>query len=125
MPSASPRLALDSLEDRCTPAGSQIPAGEFNWTQFAPDGRLAQLIWDGPNLVFRNRSGTGWAAETVARSDSGQESFDFRDAFAPFTRTAQLLFTPDNAAHVFAVLRPSEIDHFRREGGAWKKVETL
>ena len=62
----APRLRMETLEDRLTPAGTQIPAGEFNWTQYSPSGELAQLIWDGQALVYRTRSGNAWQPETVA-----------------------------------------------------------
>ena len=65
-PRSSPGLTLEQLEDRTTPAGSTIPAGEFNWMQFSPTGELAQLVWEGQTLVYRTRvanaSGSGSAS---------------------------------------------------------------
>ncbi len=51
----SPALRVEQLEDRLTPAGSVIPAGEFNWTQYSPTGELGQLVWNGGTLVYRAR----------------------------------------------------------------------
>ena len=48
---SSAGLRVEQLEDRLTPAGSYIPAGEFNWTQFSPSGELTQLVWEGQTLV--------------------------------------------------------------------------
>ena len=61
----APKLRAEQLEDRLTPAGSQIPAGEFNWTQFSPSGELAQLIWDGQSLVYRTRAANAWQPGSV------------------------------------------------------------
>src|SRR4051812_11395275 len=98
----APRLSVEPLEDRLTPAGTQIPAGEFNWTQFSPSGELAQLIWDGQALVYRTRAANAWQPETVTTSGTftaGQ--YDSRDQVQKASQSAQLVFTSDGTPHVF------------------------
>ena len=122
----APRLRAEQLEDRLTPAGSQIPAGEFNWTQFSPSGELAQLIWDGQALVYRTRAANAWQPETVATTGTFTAAqYDTRDQVQKATQSAQLVFTSDGTPHVF-FLDPqwvwqsneyqTKINHFARIG---------
>src|SRR5437588_8852690 len=95
-----PRLALEQLEDRTTPSGSQIPAGEFNWTQYSPTGTLGQLVWDGQTLVYRTRVNGGWQAENVATStDFTQPVYNSVDDLEKASQSAQLVYTADGTAH--------------------------
>src|SRR5438105_15228072 len=68
--SRPPGLLVEQLEDRLTPAGTTVPAGEFNWTQFAPTGELAQLVWEGQTLVYRTRVSNAWYEEPVATAST-------------------------------------------------------
>jgi hypothetical protein len=131
----APRLHVESLEDRLTPAGTQIPAGEFNWTQYSPSGELAQLIWDGQSLVYRTRSADAWHPETVATNGTFTATqYDSRDQVQKATQSAQLVFTSDGTPHVF-FLDPqwvwqsnayqTKINHFARVGGRWQQVESV
>src|SRR5262245_57149358 len=96
----SPRLGVEPLEDRTVPSGTQIPAGEFNWTQYSPTGTLGQLIWDGQILTYRTRLAGGWHAETVARSDDFTKlQYNSRDEAQTASQTAQLVYTADGTAH--------------------------
>jgi hypothetical protein len=129
------RLQVQQLEDRLTPAGSQIPAGEFNWMQFSPTGELGQLIWNGQALVYRTRAGTGWTSETVASSTAfTRPQYDTVDQVQAATQTAQLVYTSNGVPHVFFLekqyrwqtgLYQTLIRHYARTGGTWNLVETL
>src|SRR4051812_43513419 len=95
------RLNVEQLEDRLTPSSNQIPAGEFNWTQYSPTGTLGQLVWDGQTLVYRTRVGSNWRAETVATSDDFAKSqYGSIDDMQAASQTAQLVYTSDGTAHV-------------------------
>ena len=131
----APRLRVEPLEDRLTPAGTQIPAGEFNWMQYSPSGELAQLIWDGQALVYRTRAGDGWQPETVATAGTFTASqYDSRDQVQKASQSAQLVFTSDGTPHVF-FLDPqwvwqsnayqTKVSHFARVGGRWQQVESV
>src|SRR5436853_4466266 len=89
-------LQVEQLEDRLTPAGSVIPAGEFNWTQYSPTGELGQLVWNGGTLVYRARVAGAWQETAVAGSGSftaGQ--YNSPDEVETAAQTAQLVFTSD------------------------------
>src|SRR5215218_7686780 len=98
---SGPGLRFEQLEDRLTPAGSYVPAGEFNWPQFSPSGDLTQLVWSGQTLVFRTRAANTWYEEPVAAATAFTRSqYDTRDAVEKATQSAQLVFTADGTAHV-------------------------
>ena len=87
---------MEQLEDRLTPAGSVIPAGEFNWTQYSPTGELGQLVWNGGTLVYRARVANTWHETAVASSGTftgGQ--YNTTDQVQTASQTAQLVFTTD------------------------------
>lgn len=130
-----PGLLVEQLEDRLTPAGSVIPAGQFDWTQYSPTGTLAQLVWEGQNLVYRTRANSAWYDEPVATATTfTQSQYDSRDQVEKASRSAQLVFTADGTAHVF-LLDPSwvyqsnayqtVIRHYERTAGGWKLVESI
>ena len=130
------RLRIEELEDRCTPSGSQIPAGEFNWTQVSPGGSLTQLIWDGSTLVYRVRSGSNWTSETVAVENGTytRSSYSKPSEIEAASQAAQLLYTTDGTPHVFYLAQQwvqssygyqTQIVHMARQNGAWNKVETI
>src|SRR5262245_47115217 len=97
----SPGLLLEQLEDRTTPAGSTIPAGEFNWMQFGPSGELAQLVWEGQTLVYRTRVADSWQAEPVASAGTFTAAqYDSREQVQKASQSAQLVFTSDGTPHV-------------------------
>ncbi|HUR55714.1 MAG TPA: VCBS repeat-containing protein [Gemmataceae bacterium] len=131
----APRLSVEPLEDRLTPAGTQIPAGEFNWTQFSPSGELTQLIWEGQSLVYRTRAANAWQPETVATTGTFTATqYDTRDQVQKATQSAQLVFTSDGTPHVF-FLDPqwvwqsnayqTTVAHYARVGGRWQQVESI
>ena len=102
-PQSYARLQIELLEDRSTPSGSQIPAGEFNWTQVSPGGSLTQLVWEGSALVYRVRTGSTWSEETVA-IESGtftRASYDTPNQVEAATQSAQLVYTTDGTAARF------------------------
>ena len=134
-PSASAGLLVEQLEDRLTPAGSVVPAGEFNWTQYSPSGELAQLVWEGQNLVYRTRAAGAWYDQPVATATNfTQPQYDSRDQVQKASQSAQLVFTADGTPHVFH-LDPNwvyqsnafqtVIRHYARTGGSWHLVETV
>jgi hypothetical protein len=130
-----PGLLVEQLEDRLTPAGSQVPAGEFNWTQYSPTGELAQLVWDGQTLVYRSRAANAWHAEAVVTAGTyTQPRYDTRDQVQRASQSAQLVFTADGAPHVL-FLDPvwvggsnayqTVVRHFARYNGAWQLLESV
>src|SRR5262245_47527091 len=129
------RLRVEQLEDRTTPSGSQIPAGEFNWMQYSPTGTLGQLIWDGQMLVYRTRSGGAWHSENVARSDDFTKlQYNSRDEMQTASQTAQLVYTADGVAHALFLEKQYRwqtndyqtfIRHYARTPVGWRMVETI
>ena len=128
-------LRVEQLEDRLAPAGTRIPAGEFNWTQYSPTGELAQLIWDGPSLVYRTRAASSWHEERIAVSNTyTAPEYNTRDQVQKASQSAQLIFTADGTPHVL-YLDPvwlgssnsyqTVVRHFARTGGQWKLVESI
>src|SRR5262245_6118577 len=96
----SPALQVEQLEDRLTPAGSVIPAGEFNWLQYSPTGELGELLWNGGTLIYRTRVANAWQDTPVAASGSFTAgTYDDSDAVEKASQTAQLVFTSDGTPH--------------------------
>lgn len=130
-----PGLRVEMLEDRLQPAGSVIPAGEFDWTQYGPTGELGQLVWQGQDLVYRSRAAGGWQANTVATAPGfTRGQYDNRDQVARATQSAQLVFTTDGTPHALfldsvwsgtANGYQTVIHHHARTGGAWREVESI
>jgi hypothetical protein len=88
------RLLVEQLEDRLTPSTNEIPAGQFNWTQFSPNGTLSQLLWSGQTLVYQTWNGTAWQSQNVATSTSFTEpTYTSRDEMMTASQTAQLVYT--------------------------------
>jgi len=128
------RLRVEQLEDRTTPSGSQIPAGEFNWTQVSPNGALTQLIWDGSALVYRVRNGSNWTSETVAVENGTftRASYDDPRQLEAASQAAQLVFTTNGTPHAFYLAQQwtgtgyqTQIIHMARLSAGWQKVETI
>lgn len=130
------RLRLEELEDRTTPAGSQIPAGEFNWTQISPQGELTQLIWDGSALVYRVQHGSSWQSEVVAVENGifTRSQYDDQRQLQSASQSAQLVFSTDGTPHVFYLSRQwvptangyqTQIVHLARTGSSWRHLETI
>src|SRR5438128_7428028 len=95
-PALQPALQVEQLEDRLNPAGSIIPAGEFNWTQYSPTGELGQLLWNGGNLVYQSRIAGTWSATTIAATGTFTAAqYSSSDAVEKASQTAQLVFTSD------------------------------
>ena len=129
----SPALQVEQLEDRLNPAGSIIPAGEFNWMQYSPTGELGQLVWNGGNLIYRSRVAGGWQDTTVAATGTFTTgSYDTADAVEQASQTAQLVFTSDGTPHALFLERQwtgakyqTLIQHYARAATGWLKVETV
>lgn len=130
-----PALQVEQLEDRFNPAGSVIPAGEFNWTQYSPTGELGQLLWNGGNLVYQSRVAGAWSAQTVAASGTFTAAqYDTVDAVQKASQTAQLVFTSDGTPHALFLEKvwngaagryQTLIQHYARTGAGWQQVETI
>jgi len=128
-------LRVEQLEDRSVPAGAVIPAGEFNWTQYAPTGELAQLVWSGQTLVYRTRAASQWFDTPVATATTfTQGQYDTRDAVQKAAQSAQLVFTGDGTPHVLFLDQvwngagsgfQTVVRHYARTGGAWQQVESI
>ena len=131
----SPILRVEQLEDRTTPSGSQIPAGEFNWTQFSPTGSLGQLIWNGQSLVYRSRANSAWQSEVVAVSDDYTKPvYNSRDDMQTASQTAQLVYSSNGTPNVFFLEKSFHwqdntfqtfIRHYARTANGWKMIETI
>jgi hypothetical protein len=130
-----PGLTLEQLEDRTTPAGSTIPAGEFNWMQFSPSGELAQLVWEGQTLVYRTRVANAWQEEPIATTGIFTNTqYNSRDQVEKATQSAQLLFTSDGTPHVL-FLDPqwnwqsngyqTVVRDYARVNGQWQLVGSM
>ncbi|HEX4608480.1 MAG TPA: hypothetical protein VH092_09765, partial [Urbifossiella sp.] len=128
-------LRVEQLEDRDVPAGSIVPAGEFNWTQYSPTGELAQLVWEGQTLVYRTRAANQWVETPLATAPTfTQGQYDNRDQVQEAAASAQLVFTSDGTPNVF-YLDPvwnsqgngyqTVIRHYERTGGSWQLVESV
>lgn len=128
-------LRVEQLEDRLVPAGSVVPAGEFNWTQYSPSGELAQLVWEGQALVYRTRAANQWNETTVATAPTfTQAQYDTRDAVQKASQSAQLVFTADGTPHVL-YLDPvyngqaggfqTVVRHYARGAAGWQLVESV
>ena len=128
-------LRVEQLEDRLTPAGTYVPAGEFNWTQYSPTGELAQLVWNGPTLTYRQRAANAWYEQPVVTASTfTQGQYDTRDQVQKATQSAQLVFTADGTPHVL-YLDPvwvsssnayqTVVRHYDRANGQWQLVESI
>lgn len=131
----APGLCVEQLEDRLIPAGTTIPAGEFNWTQYGPTGELAQLVWEGQTLVYRTRAASSWNEQAVAVAPAfTRTQYDTRDQVERASQSAQLVFTADGIPHVL-FLQPTWVSsanayqtvvkHYARIGGEWSLVESI
>jgi hypothetical protein len=128
-------LQVEQLEDRLTPAGSVIPAGEFNWLQYSPTGELGELVWNGSTLVYRSRVANSWQAAAVASSGSfTQAQYNSADEVETASQTAQLVFTSDGTPHALFLEKQwngnvgkyqTFIQHYARTSTGWHKVETI
>ena len=137
MPPRAPSSALqvELLEDRLTPAGSIVPAGEFNWTQYSPTGELGQLVWNGGTLTYRARVAGAWQATAVAASGGFTAAqYNSTDDAQTASQTAQLVFTSDGTPHALflekqwngsQVKYQTLIQHYARTSAGWQKVETI
>src|SRR5579883_3171867 len=133
----APSLALqvEQLEDRLTPAGSVIPAGEFNWMQYSPTGELGELVWNGSTLVYQSRINGAWQATNIASiPDFTASSYDTRAAVETASRTAQLVFTSDGTPHALVLEKEwngtvgqyqTVIVDFARTTAGWQQVESI
>src|SRR5690348_5270649 len=131
----SPILRVEQLEDRTTPSGSQIPAGEFNWTRFSPTGSLGQLIWNGQSLVYRSRANSAWQSEVVAVSDDYTKPvYNSRDDMQTASQTAQLVYSSNGTPNVFFLEKSFHwqdntfqtfIRHYAPTANGWKMIETI
>ena len=128
-------LRVEQLEDRLTPAGAMIPAGEFNWTQYSPTGELAQLVWEGQTLVYRTRAAGGWSEEAIATAPTfTQGQYDTRDQVQTASQSAQLVFTSDGTPHVLYLEQAwvgasnayqTVVRDYARVGSQWQLVQSI
>jgi len=133
--SPPPGLYLEQLEDRLTPAGTEVPAGEFNWMQFSPTGELAQLVWEGQTLVYRTRAANTWHDEPVVTAGTfSANQYDNRDQVQKASQSVQLLFTSDGTPHVLTLdpqwvwqssAYQTVIRDYARVGGRWQLVQSI
>lgn len=134
-PRPKPQLRFEQLEDRSLPAGTMVPAGEFNWTQFSPTGSLGQLVWNGESLVYRARAGGAWTSEIVAFSDDFTKPvYHSRDEAQEASQSAQLVFAANGTPHAFFLEElyhwqtntfQTHIRHYARAASGWRMVETI
>lgn len=101
-----------------------LPSAGFGTVQFAPDGRLAHLVWkrDGQSksLHYRERLGGGlWTEEPVAGDLWTQEWTWSWEAFGH--GAAALVFDGDSQPHLF-VDEEDGVTHRVRRGGTWERL---
>lgn len=128
-------LFVEQLEDRLTPAGTTIPAGEFNWLQYSPTGELAELVWEGQTLVYRTRANDAWHEEAIATAGAlTQGQYDTRDQVQAASSSAQLVFTGDGTPHVLFLdsvwvgssnAYQTVIRDYARVGSQWQLAESI
>ena len=96
--SPPPGLQLEQLEDRLTPAGSEVPAGEFNWMQYSSTGELGQLVWNGGTLVYHSRIQSGCGDVAVPGTGGFAAGQQKVGPFAPWTSqwADNLVASPNN-----------------------------
>src|SRR5258708_3741566 len=131
----SSALQVELLEDRLTPAGSIVPAGEFNWAQYSPTGELGELVWNGSTLVYRARVAGAWQDTAVASSGTFTAAqYNSTDDAQTASQTAQLVFTSDSSPHALFLEKQwngtlskyqTFIQHYARTSAGWQKVETI
>jgi hypothetical protein len=131
----APALLVERLEDRLTPAGSVIPAGEFNWMQYGPTGELGELVWNGGTLVYRSRVEGAWqdsAVASVGQFTAGQ--YDSTAAVEKASQAAQLVFTSDGTPHALVLEEQWDgatgkyqtvVGHYARTAHGWQHVEDV
>lgn len=128
-------LQVEQLEDRLTPAGSVIPAGEFNWMKYSPTGELGELVWSGSTLVYQSRINGAWQATDIAAiPDFTASTYSTRAAVEDASRTAQLVFTSDGTPHALVLEKQwngtagqyqSVIADYARTTAGWQQVESI
>ena len=100
----SSALLIEQLEDRLTPTNNAIPAGQFNWTQFSPNGTLTQLVWEGQSLVYQSWTGSSWQSQVVTTGTSFTESsYTSRDEMMTASQTAQLVYTTNGTPNALVL----------------------
>ena len=132
---SAPALQVEQLEDRLTPAGSIIPAGEFNWLQYSPTGELGELVWNGSTLEYRARVANTWQDTAVASSGTFTAAqYNSSAAVETASQTAQLVFTSDGTPHALFLEKQwngtlgkyqTFIQHYARTSAGWQKIETI
>ena len=121
----------DSLPPQTLPDLGALPnsvfvAGTgFDTVQFAPNGNLGMIFWDGRNLTFRERSTSGqWREEVVSGTgklfQSGITRHDYK-----FQPAALFLYDSNSQPHVFCAAGGKTISHFVRSGSAWVASEQI
>jgi hypothetical protein len=131
----SPALQVEQLEDRLNPAGTMIPAGQFNWMQYSPTGELAELVWNGNALVYRDRVAGAWVDTTITTTNTFTSAqYNSESSVEEASRTAQLVFTSDGTPHALVLDKvwngsageyQTVIDDFARTPTGWQQVETI
>ena len=134
-PSSPAGLRVEQLEDRLTPAGTTVPAGQFNWVQYSPTGELAQLVWEGQTLTYRTRAANAWHQEAIAAVPTyTQAQYDTRDQVEAASRSAQLVFTGDGTPHVLYLDQvwvgasnayQTVVRDYARVGNQWQLASTV
>ncbi len=86
-----------------------MPSEGFNTLQYAPDGKLGLIVWNGLNLVYREKVGSSWTENVLGA---------FGKVYTPgiteeyrFQPHASLLFDSQSRAHVLLVSGAS-ISHY-------------
>jgi hypothetical protein len=114
------------LTDLSTLANAVFPAGEgFNTVQFAPNGTLGMIFWNGRNLTMRERTTSGqWRQEIVSGSGNLFQANITRHDYK-FQPAALLLYDSNSQPHIFRAAGGKAVAHHVRTGNAWAESERM
>jgi hypothetical protein len=114
------------LTDLSTLPNQVFSAGEgFDTVQFAPNGTLGLIFWNGRNLTCRERSTSGqWREEIVSGSGNLFQPNITRHDYK-FQPAALLLYDSNSQPHVFRAAGGKIISHLVRNGSAWTESERI
>lgn len=123
--SGLPKLP-DMLPDLSAAANSVFVAGEgFDTVQFAPDGTLGFIFWNGKTLTLRERGASGvWSEQVITASGNLFQRNITRQDYN-FQPAALLLYTADSAPHIFKLNGDKTISHFMRTDTTWSEADRI
>lgn len=114
------------LVDLSTLVNAVFPAGEgFDTVQFAPNGTLGMLFWNGRNLTLRERSTSGLWREEILTGSGNLFQINITRQDYKFQPAALLLYDSNSEAHIFHAAGGKTIVHYVRGSGTWVERERI